>query len=294
MAGVDRPHHRPLLRLHRGHRQWRGCATRRSLPRTRADHQTTGPCEPARTTGDGMTPTDEQERVVEAVCAGGALKVKAYAGAGKTSTLRMAAEAHGRARGLYLAFNKDIATEAASKFPSNTRCRTVHSIAYGATRPEITRKLKNPFEPPHQLALRYSLGPVRLPTTIGKDLELERQQGRPDGDGRRGALLPLRPGRAARLAYPRRAHHPGRGSRAPARIPAPARPSAVAGILRSRDAIGHHPRRVCEALGAKPPDDWCGLHPVRRGAGCRRPDAVGAARPAGASGLCGGPLPTDL
>lgn len=119
-----------------------------------------------------MTPTDEQSAVVAAVRSGDHLKVKAYAGAGKTSTLRLAAEARGRARGLYLAFNKDIATEAASKFPSNTRCRTVHSIAYGATRPEITRKLKNPVEPPHQLALRYSLGPVRLPTTIGKDLEL--------------------------------------------------------------------------------------------------------------------------
>lgn len=119
-----------------------------------------------------MTPTVEQDAVVEAVKAGGPLKVKAYAGAGKTSTLRLAAEARGRSRGLYLAFNKEIAKEAASKFPSNTRCRTVHSIAYGATRPEITAKLRNPLEPPHQLASRYRLGPVRVPTTIGKDLEL--------------------------------------------------------------------------------------------------------------------------
>ncbi|CAG2159735.1 3'-5' exonuclease [Cupriavidus numazuensis] len=123
-----------------------------------------------------MLPTDEQEAVVSAVRGGGALKVKAYAGAGKTSTLRLAAEARGRARGLYLAFNKDIATDAARKFPSNTRCRTVHSIAYGATRPEITRKLKSPVEPPHQLALRYGLGPMRLPTSIGKDLELSGSQ----------------------------------------------------------------------------------------------------------------------
>ncbi|CAG9186039.1 3'-5' exonuclease [Cupriavidus pampae] len=119
-----------------------------------------------------MTPTAEQDQVVEAVRGGDTVKVKAYAGAGKTSTLRMAAEARGRARGLYLAFNKDIATEAASKFPQNTRCRTVHSLAFGATRPEITRKLKNPVEPPHQLALRYGFGKLRLPTTIGKDLEL--------------------------------------------------------------------------------------------------------------------------
>jgi UvrD-like helicase C-terminal domain/AAA domain len=119
-----------------------------------------------------MTPTVEQEQVVEAVRAGGAVKVKAYAGAGKTSTLRMAAEARGRARGLSLAFNKEIANEAARKFPQNTRCRTVHSLAYSGTRPEITRKLRNPVEPPHQLALRYGFGKLRLPTTIGKDLEL--------------------------------------------------------------------------------------------------------------------------
>lgn len=88
-----------------------------------------------------MTPTTEQEQVVEAVRAGGAVKVKAYAGAGKTSTLRMAAESRGKARGLYLAFNREIANEAARKFPQNTRCRTVHSLAYSGTSPDITRKL---------------------------------------------------------------------------------------------------------------------------------------------------------
>ena len=68
-----------------------------------------------------MTPTEEQVAVVDAVEAGGALKVKAYAGAGKTSTLKLAAQALGRSRGLYMAFNKDIAAEAARKFPTNTR-----------------------------------------------------------------------------------------------------------------------------------------------------------------------------
>ncbi|WP_020201351.1 3'-5' exonuclease [Cupriavidus sp. WS] len=119
-----------------------------------------------------MNPTEEQDAVVEAVKAGGPVKVKAYAGAGKTSTLRLAAEARGRARGLYLAFNKEIAQDAARKFPSNTRCRTVHSLAFGATREEITRKLRNPVEPPFQLAIRYGLSAMRLPTTIGKNLEL--------------------------------------------------------------------------------------------------------------------------
>ncbi len=119
-----------------------------------------------------MTPTEEQVAVVDAVEAGGALKVKAYAGAGKTSTLKLAAQALGRSRGLYMAFNKDIAAEAARKFPTNTRCRTAHSVARAATRPEISRKIDNPLEPSHHLAVRYGLGPLKLPTTIGKDLEL--------------------------------------------------------------------------------------------------------------------------
>lgn len=119
-----------------------------------------------------MTPTEEQAAVVDAVEAGGALKVKAYAGAGKTSTLKLAAQALGRSRGLYMAFNKDIAAEAARKFPTNTRCRTAHSVARAATRPEISRKIDNPLEPSHHLAVRYGLGPLKLPTTIGKDLEL--------------------------------------------------------------------------------------------------------------------------
>ncbi|CAG9180347.1 ATP-dependent DNA helicase Rep [Cupriavidus laharis] len=119
-----------------------------------------------------MRPTQEQTEAVGAVAAGGPLKVKAYAGAGKTTFLRMASEARPRARGLYLAFNKDIAQEAQRKFPANTRCRTVHSLAFGSTSQEITRKLNYPVEPAHSMAMRYGLGPLKLPTTIGKTVEL--------------------------------------------------------------------------------------------------------------------------
>ncbi|WP_340526899.1 hypothetical protein [Cupriavidus necator] len=47
-----------------------------------------------------MRPTDEQLEAVAAVTAGGPVKVKAYAGAGKTTFLRMASEARPRSRGL--------------------------------------------------------------------------------------------------------------------------------------------------------------------------------------------------
>lgn len=131
-----------------------------------------------------MRPTDEQHAVVEAVRTGKPVKVKAYAGAGKTSTLCLAADARARARGLYLAFNREIANEAQRKFPANTRCQTFHSWAYRSVAPEITRKLRNPVEPPYQRALRYGLSALRVPTAIGKDLELSASKlARMVGDG---------------------------------------------------------------------------------------------------------------
>jgi hypothetical protein len=68
--------------------------------------------------------------------AGGAVKVKAYAGAGKTSTLRMAAELRPR-RGLYLAFNKEIANEAARKFPE-------HALPHGVLLAAAARGRRSP------------------------------------------------------------------------------------------------------------------------------------------------------
>jgi ABC-type uncharacterized transport system ATPase subunit len=54
-------------------------------------------------------PTAEQHAIVDAVLGGGDLKIKAYAGAGKTSTLRLIADHLAGKRGSYLAFNKEIA-----------------------------------------------------------------------------------------------------------------------------------------------------------------------------------------
>lgn len=54
----------------------------------------------------------------------------AFAGAGKTSTLVAKAKQTPNRRGIYMAFNKAIATEAGMKFPSNVRCSTAHSLAY--------------------------------------------------------------------------------------------------------------------------------------------------------------------
>lgn len=66
---------------------------------------------------------------------GEGMKLIAFAGAGKTTTLKMIAEKHKQLgnKGLYLAFNKDIATEAGAKMPDNIISCTFHSLAYRAS-----------------------------------------------------------------------------------------------------------------------------------------------------------------
>jgi superfamily I DNA/RNA helicase len=61
-------------------------------------------------------PTAEQVRALELFLSGGSLKINAFAGTGKTTTLEYLA-AHSRAQGIYLAFNKSIADNAAGRFP---------------------------------------------------------------------------------------------------------------------------------------------------------------------------------
>jgi hypothetical protein len=131
-----------------------------------------------------LKPTDEQLHTLETVAAGETVKVKACAGAGKTSTLGMIAERFSTKRGQYLAFNRDIAAEARRKFPRNVMCQTFHSVAFRASDRALTARLNLPKEPPHMLASRYGLGPLRVPTVIGKNIELSAfQVGRLVADG---------------------------------------------------------------------------------------------------------------
>lgn len=74
------------------------------------------------------TPTEEQLAAIDKFRTGRSLRITAFAGAGKTSTLQYLACDNPR-RGLYLAFNRAIAAEAKAKFPSHIDCRTTHAIA---------------------------------------------------------------------------------------------------------------------------------------------------------------------
>jgi len=78
-----------------------------------------------------VQPTEEQQAAVDRFLTGRPLKITAFAGAGKTATLRMLAEAS-RARGIYLAFNRAVADEARATFPPSAACQTTHAIAFRA------------------------------------------------------------------------------------------------------------------------------------------------------------------
>lgn len=78
--------------------------------------------------------TDEQQAAINWAMTHGSQAIEACAGAGKTSTLGAISEclAGEFKKGLYIAFNKSIATEASRKMPSNVEARTAHSLAYRA------------------------------------------------------------------------------------------------------------------------------------------------------------------
>ena len=80
-------------------------------------------------------PTDEQEKAVDHFIKGDSMKISAFAGTGKTSTLRFLAATAPKERGLYLAFNRSIAKEAKGVFTAKTDCRTTHSAALTDLRP---------------------------------------------------------------------------------------------------------------------------------------------------------------
>jgi AAA domain/UvrD-like helicase C-terminal domain len=80
----------------------------------------------------GLKPTAEQDQAVALFHSKGSLKINAFAGTGKTTTLSMIAKSTPR-RGIYLAFNKAIAEDAKRAFPDTVSCSTIHSLAFRAT-----------------------------------------------------------------------------------------------------------------------------------------------------------------
>lgn len=85
-----------------------------------------------------MQPTSEQQESIDVFMGGYNMKINAYAGSGKTSTLQLLARERS-SPGVYLCFNKSIAEEAQKRFPDTVACKTTHSFAYRA----VVRKYNN-------------------------------------------------------------------------------------------------------------------------------------------------------
>ncbi|TKD45372.1 UvrD-helicase domain-containing protein [Azotobacter chroococcum] len=83
--------------------------------------------------------THEQEPAIRSLAR--ILKLIAFAGTGKTTTLVGYAQARPQARILYLCYNKSVEVAAKQKFPLNVTCKTSHGLAYGAVGTKYKHKL---------------------------------------------------------------------------------------------------------------------------------------------------------
>lgn len=106
-----------------------------------------------------MKPTDEQHHACETFASGRELALTAGAGTGKTSVLVLMGQST-KKRGLYVAFNKSIANEAARRFGSNVTCSTAHSLAFRAVGRAYSERLGGSARLPSRETARR-LGIVR-------------------------------------------------------------------------------------------------------------------------------------
>lgn len=106
---------------------------------------------------NSFVPTDEQVAARDTFAAGDSFVLQAGAGTGKTSTLRLLAEAAPERKGLYVAFNRAIALEAQATFPSNVTVKTIHALAMRGTGFAFKGRLNKPTVPLYLAAKRLGV-----------------------------------------------------------------------------------------------------------------------------------------
>lgn len=79
-----------------------------------------------------MKITKQQQEILKAIQKYKNIKINAFAGTGKTTTLKLIANEYANKKILYLAFNSSIKNEASSIFPNNTSIKTTHGLAFAA------------------------------------------------------------------------------------------------------------------------------------------------------------------
>ncbi|MBL8677288.1 MAG: ATP-dependent helicase, partial [Alphaproteobacteria bacterium] len=93
-----------------------------------------------------MQATQEQHDIVVAVNTKENLLVSALAGTGKTTTLRLIAEAYPDRKVLYLAYNKNMQLDARKIFPDHVNCKTIHALAYQEVGHQYQDKLSSKLQ----------------------------------------------------------------------------------------------------------------------------------------------------
>ncbi|CBJ29784.1 superfamily I DNA/RNA helicase-like protein [Ectocarpus siliculosus] len=86
-------------------------------------------CPDPRWVDESMLTSEQREVVDTEVDVGQTLTIVAYAGTGKTFTLRAVAQRNPTLKILYAAFNRSVAAAASSIFSSNTDCKTMSSVS---------------------------------------------------------------------------------------------------------------------------------------------------------------------
>jgi len=114
-------------------------------------------------------PTAEQQAAIDLFTTGRSLVIEAGAGTGKTSTLQFLANSTSR-KGQYIAFNKAIVLEAATKFPGTVNCSTAHSLAYQAVATDAfqARQRQGKRMRSIDIANRLGIDAMRVPTGDGE------------------------------------------------------------------------------------------------------------------------------
>ncbi len=100
--------------------------------------------------------TDEQQQVLSEFAKGDSLKINAFAGAGKTSTL-VAVGASTQEPGIYLSFNRKNADEAKQKFVDRVNCLTTHALAARSVRHRFSQPQDKLFTNPTTPQIENSL-----------------------------------------------------------------------------------------------------------------------------------------
>lgn len=115
-----------------------------------------------------MNPTNEQILCIEAFKTGNNVAIEAGAGTGKTSTLIQIAKSMPHQRGQYVAFNKAIVMDAASKMPSSVRANTMHSLAFKTVGAKFQRRFQSGRMSSSELAQRLGTQSITMETAGGK------------------------------------------------------------------------------------------------------------------------------